>query len=73
MEPLTIMLSFPARMLQLLSCACSITENCHLFKGIEDAKRLRQSVSECFERAALPATPPEVRSGPVRMLILASD
>lgn len=30
------------------------------FKTVEDAARLRLRVSECFERAALPATTPEV-------------
>eukprot|EP00195_Chlamydomonas_chlamydogama_P008836 CAMPEP_0202898464 /NCGR_PEP_ID=MMETSP1392-20130828/6978_1 /ASSEMBLY_ACC=CAM_ASM_000868 /TAXON_ID=225041 /ORGANISM="Chlamydomonas chlamydogama, Strain SAG 11-48b" /LENGTH=558 /DNA_ID=CAMNT_0049584399 /DNA_START=316 /DNA_END=1992 /DNA_ORIENTATION=- len=34
---------------------------CNYFKSIEDANRLRCRVSECFERAALPATPEEER------------
>ncbi len=33
------------------------------FRGIRDATSLRRQVSECFERAALPMTPPEVRDG----------
>ena len=32
------------------------------FRGIRDATSLRRQVSECFERAALPMTPPEVRA-----------
>jgi len=31
------------------------------FKSIEDANNLRRRVSECFERAALPATTDEER------------
>uniref|UniRef100_A0A7S3QLS1 NADH:ubiquinone reductase (non-electrogenic) n=1 Tax=Dunaliella tertiolecta TaxID=3047 RepID=A0A7S3QLS1_DUNTE len=38
-----------------------IQEHCNLFKSIEDANNLRHRVSECFERAALPQTPPEER------------
>ena len=30
------------------------------FRGIRDATALRRQVSECFERAALPHTPPQV-------------
>ena len=30
------------------------------FKTVEDAARLRLRISECFERAALPQTTPEV-------------
>lgn len=32
-----------------------MAEHCNFFKSIEDAKALRRRVSECFERAALPA------------------
>jgi len=32
-----------------------VKEYCYFFKSIEDAKALRRRVSECFERAALPA------------------
>lgn len=32
-----------------------VQEYCNFFKSIEDAKALRRRVSECFERAALPA------------------
>ncbi|KIZ06131.1 NADH dehydrogenase, partial [Monoraphidium neglectum] len=38
-----------------------VAEYCNFFKSIEDAKALRRRVSECFERAALPATPDEER------------
>jgi hypothetical protein len=38
-----------------------VQEYCNFFKSIEDAKALRRRVSECFERAALPATPDEER------------
>jgi NADH:ubiquinone reductase (non-electrogenic) len=38
-----------------------VDEHCVYFKTIDDALRLRRRVSECFERAALPATPPEER------------
>lgn len=31
------------------------------FKSAEDAALLRRQVSQCFERASLPQTPPEVR------------
>jgi NADH:ubiquinone reductase (non-electrogenic) len=37
-----------------------VQEHCFFFKSIEDASRLRNQVSECFERAALPYTPEEV-------------
>jgi NADH dehydrogenase FAD-containing subunit len=36
-----------------------VEEHAFFFKSIEDASRLRRHVSECFERAALPQTPPE--------------
>jgi len=36
-----------------------VEENCLFFKSIEDAKKLRAQISECFERAALPYTPVE--------------
>lgn len=39
-----------------------VDEYCSYFKSIEDANSLRARVSECFERAALPATPDEVRA-----------
>lgn len=38
-----------------------VEEHAFFFKSIEDAGRLRRHVSECFERAALPQTPPEER------------
>ncbi|GIM04019.1 hypothetical protein Vretimale_8656 [Volvox reticuliferus] len=38
-----------------------VDQYCFYFKSIEDAGRLRARVSECFERAALPATPEEER------------
>ncbi|KAG2428088.1 hypothetical protein HYH02_014479 [Chlamydomonas schloesseri] len=38
-----------------------VDQYCFYFKSIEDANRLRARVSECFERAALPATPEEER------------
>ena len=38
-----------------------VAKYCNFFKSIEDADRLRCRVSECFERAALPATTEEVR------------
>lgn len=34
-----------------------VQQYCNFFKSIEDANSLRNRVSECFERAALPATP----------------
>lgn len=37
-----------------------VDQYCNFFKSIEDANALRARVSECFERAALPATPDEV-------------
>ena len=37
-----------------------VTEHTMAFRGIRDATALRRQVSECFERAALPHTPPEV-------------
>jgi NADH:ubiquinone reductase (non-electrogenic) len=39
-----------------------VKEHTMFFKTVEDAARLRLRVSECFERAALPATTPEVRA-----------
>ena len=39
-----------------------VQDHCFFFKNIEDASRLRGQVSECFERAALPYTPDEVRA-----------
>jgi len=39
-----------------------VTENCLFFKSIEDAKKLRLRISECFERAALPYTSDEERA-----------
>ena len=36
-----------------------VEEHAFFFKSIEDAAALRRHVSECFERAALPQTPPE--------------
>lgn len=38
-----------------------VREHCFFFKGVRDAVKLRRQVSECFERAALPYTSPEVR------------
>jgi NADH:ubiquinone reductase (non-electrogenic) len=38
-----------------------VEDHCVYFKTIDDALRLRRRVSECFERAALPATPLEER------------
>jgi len=38
-----------------------VEDNCYFFKTIDDAKRLRQRVSELFERAALPYVPEEER------------
>lgn len=37
-----------------------VQEHCFFFKGIRDAAKLRRHISECFERAALPYTSPEV-------------
>lgn len=37
-----------------------VKEHTLAFRGIRDATALRRQVSECFERAALPHTPPEV-------------
>jgi hypothetical protein len=37
-----------------------VQEYCNFFKSVEDANALRCRVSECFERASLPGTPPEV-------------
>ena len=36
-----------------------VEEHAFFFKSIDDAASLRRHVSECFERAALPQTPPE--------------
>jgi len=47
-----------------------VEENCYFFKTIDDAKRLRQRVSELFERAALPHTPPEERKRLLSMVIV---
>jgi NADH:ubiquinone reductase (non-electrogenic) len=38
-----------------------VQSHCFFFKSIGDANKLRRQLSECFERAALPNTPPEVR------------
>ena len=38
-----------------------VAEHTNFFKSVEDASRLRLRVSECFERAALPATTAEER------------
>lgn len=38
-----------------------VDKHCMFFKSIDDANKLRQRVSECFERAALPQTPEEER------------
>lgn len=37
-----------------------VAENTFFFKSIEDANSLRRQISECFERASLPAVSPEV-------------
>jgi len=37
-----------------------VKEHTQPFRGIRDATALRRQVSECFERAALPHTPPTV-------------
>lgn len=37
-----------------------VQENTFFFKSITDASKLRRQVSECFERAALPNTSPQV-------------
>ncbi|MEW5317674.1 MAG: hypothetical protein WDW38_008956 [Sanguina aurantia] len=37
-----------------------VAQYCNFFKSIEDANSLRRRVSECFERASLPATPEAV-------------
>ena len=42
-----------------------VAANTMPFKTVEDAARLRLRISECFERAALPQTTPEVRWGGV--------
>jgi NADH:ubiquinone reductase (non-electrogenic) len=39
-----------------------VKEHTLSFRGIRDATALRRQVSECFERAALPHTPPEVHA-----------
>ena len=39
-----------------------VAEHAFFFKSIEDAARLRRHVSECFERAARPQTPPEEKA-----------
>lgn len=41
-----------------------VREHAFFFKSIEDAMALRQRVCECFERAALPDTTPEVCASP---------
>ena len=38
-----------------------VEENCFFLKKMEDAKRLRQRINECFEIASLPDTTPEER------------
>lgn len=53
-----------ARLSRPPSCPQGVDQYCNYFKSIEDANSLRRRVSECFERAALPATPEEVRSNP---------
>lgn len=40
-----------------------VAQYCNFFKSIEDANSLRRRVSECFERASLPATPEAVSPG----------
>jgi hypothetical protein len=37
-----------------------VKDHTMFFKTVEDAARLRLRISECFERAALPQTTPEV-------------
>lgn len=41
-----------------------VKEHTLSFRGIRDATALRRQVSECFERAALPHTPPQVCGRP---------
>lgn len=53
--------------------ATGVQEYCNFFKSIEDAKALRRRVSECFERAALPAVSgqaPAFGGGGVKHLVL---
>lgn len=38
-----------------------VEENCFFLKRMEEAKKLRQRINECFEIASLPTTPPEER------------
>lgn len=38
-----------------------VEQYCNFFKSIEDANAFRRRVTECFERAALPATPDDER------------
>jgi NADH:ubiquinone reductase (non-electrogenic) len=38
-----------------------VEDHCFFFKGIDDASKFRSQLSECFERAALPYTPVDVR------------
>lgn len=40
-----------------------VAEHTYFFKSIDDANNLRRKVSECFERASLPAVSQEVRPG----------
>jgi NADH:ubiquinone reductase (non-electrogenic) len=34
-----------------------VKENCHFLKSVEDACRLRNTVMDCFETAAIPGQP----------------
>ena len=64
-----------------LPCSCinntfniqGVQDHTMFFKTVEDAARLRLRVSECFERAALPQTTPEVRRTCDTMGISAAD
>ncbi|ONK74627.1 uncharacterized protein A4U43_C03F8440 [Asparagus officinalis] len=47
-----------------------VTENCHFLKEIEDAQRIRKSVMNCFEKAALPNLSEEERRKTLHFIVI---
>ena len=46
---------FPTHPASPLSCCAGVREHAHFLKTLEDAKKLRKRVNQCFEMASLPS------------------
>ncbi|MED6113433.1 External alternative NAD(P)H-ubiquinone oxidoreductase B1, mitochondrial [Stylosanthes scabra] len=47
-----------------------VKENCHFLKDIEDAKRIRLSITDCFEKAVLPSLSEEERRSNLHFVVV---